>query len=188
MGQRESVNKPDLLKLTGTPRLHIGGTQAREGWDILNIQKTDCTDYVGDICDLSQFLDDHFDAVYASHVLEHVSYQNELLRAVKGIHRILKPQGKFLVGVPDFELLCRLFVDKKLTMQDRFSIMRIMFGGQMDAHDFHHVGLTEEFLADLLSVAGFREIYRVPEFNIFNDTSSTKFGDVLISLNMVAIK
>lgn len=66
--------------------------------------------------------------------------------------------------------------------------MRIMFGGQIDEHDFHHVGLTDEFLADFLLKAGFSEVYRVPEFNIFKDSSSIKFGGVLISLNMIAIR
>ncbi len=30
----------------------------------------------------------------------------------------------------------------------------------MDEHDFHHVGLTDEFLADFLLKAGFCEVYR----------------------------
>lgn len=107
---------------------------------------------------------------------------------IRSIHRILRPDGKFFVSVPDLDTLCRLFVDEQLTPDERFYVMRMMFGGQTDEHDFHYVGLNAEFLAHFLNEAGFREIYRPPEFNIFHDTSSMKYRGVLISLNMVAIK
>ena len=55
-------------------KLHIGGREAKEGWKILNIQKRDNVDFVGDISDLSQFKDNSISEVYASHVFEHVKY------------------------------------------------------------------------------------------------------------------
>jgi len=177
-----------LLDIPSGNLLHIGGWEPRPGWKILNIQQRDGVDYPGDIRDLSQFPDDHFDIVYASHVLEHISYQSELPGALRGIHRILRSAGRFLVSVPDLDILARMFVHEQSTKQDRFHIMRMMFGGQTDEHDFHCVGLNAEFLADYLSSVGFREIYRVPEFNIFNDASSLRYGGVLISLNLIAIK
>ena len=36
-------------------KLHIGGQEIKEGWKILDIQKNDGVDYVGNISDLSQF-------------------------------------------------------------------------------------------------------------------------------------
>ena len=54
-------------------KLHIGGKETKEGWSILNIQKKDGVDFVGDISDLSQFKNNSIDEIYASHVLEHVS-------------------------------------------------------------------------------------------------------------------
>lgn len=178
----------DLLEIRGAARLHIGGTQPVEGWKILNISQKPGVDYVGDVRDLSQFNDDSFDAVYASHVLEHLGYQRELSAVLSAICRILRPAGKFFVSVPDLNTLCRLFLHQQLTKQDRFEIMRMMFGGQVDEHDYHFVGLTDEFLADFLSQAGFKEIYRVPEFKFFNDMSSLRFGGVPISVNLVALK
>ena len=38
-------------------KLHIGGKEKKEGWKILNIQKSKNVDYIGDIRDLSQFND-----------------------------------------------------------------------------------------------------------------------------------
>lgn len=75
-----------------------------------------------------------------------------------------------------------------MTANDRFFAMQMMFGGQTDEHDFHYVGLNAEFLAQYLQQAGFREVYRVSEFGIFDDTSSMRYQGVLISLNMVSIK
>ena len=46
-------------------KLHIGGWEAKEGWKILNIQKRDNVDFVGDISDLSQFKDNSISEVYA---------------------------------------------------------------------------------------------------------------------------
>jgi hypothetical protein len=64
----------------------------------------------------------------------------------------------------------------------------MMFGGQVDKFDFHAVGLYDEMLAGLLMRAGFREVFRVPTFDLFDDTSAMRFGGVLISLNLVAIR
>ena len=50
--------------------------------------------------------------------------------------------------------------------------MRIVFGGQMDEHDFHRVGLTHEFLSQLLAQAGFARVERAGEFDLFQDSSA----------------
>lgn len=108
-------------------RLHIGGREAKAGWKVLNIQPGDCVDYVGDIQDLSQFVDDSWDEIYASHVLEHVS-QVRVLPTLKGLHRILKPGGKIMLSVPDLEILCRLFIHPQMQKPARFHVMTMMFG------------------------------------------------------------
>ncbi|WP_229429436.1 class I SAM-dependent methyltransferase [Methylomonas fluvii] len=52
-----------------------------------------------DICDMSCFADASFDAVWCSHVLEHV--QNSGL-ALAEIRRVLKPQGMLFLVVPEY--------------------------------------------------------------------------------------
>jgi predicted O-linked N-acetylglucosamine transferase (SPINDLY family)/predicted SAM-dependent methyltransferase len=169
-------------------RLHIGGTEAKEGWKILNIQPGPKVDFVGDCTDLGQFADASVDEIYASHVLEHLGHQNALARALQEFHRILKPGGKAMISVPDFEILCRLFLDPRATLRERFHVMRFVFGGQMDEHDFHRVGLTHEFLQQLLSQAGFARVDRAGDFGLFQDTSATEYLGQRISLNVVAYK
>lgn len=182
------LNLDAILRIEGERRLHIGGKQVHPAWKILNALAGEGVDFLGDLRDLSSFADESFDAVYASHVLEHLSYNAVLVDALKGVRRILRPGGKFMVSVPDLDVLCRLFVHDKLNGQDRFQVMRMMFGGQLDAYDFHYVGLNGEFLSSFLVQAGFKEAYRVPSFGIFQDTSETRFGGVAISVNMVAVR
>ena len=89
-------------------KLHIGGKSKKEGWKILNIQKTEDVDFEGDIRDLSQFKDESVEEIYASHVIEHVDQKN-INETLKGIYRVLKKNGKFYISVPDLDTLCHFF-------------------------------------------------------------------------------
>ncbi len=177
------------LARSGEPlRLHIGGHEKKEGWKILNIQPGANVDFVGNCSDLGQFADGSVAEIYASHVLEHVGYQSAVARTLAGFHRVLKPGGKAMIGVPDFELLCRLFLDPRATPNERFEVMRMIFGGQMDEHDFHCVGLSYEFLSHYLLRAGFSRIERVEDFGLFRDSSVFEYLGRKTSLNVVAHK
>ena len=167
--------------------LHIGGKEAKEGWKILNAQALDSVDYVGDVRDLSAFQDESCRKIYASHVMEHVS-QQDFLPTLKGIYRILCNGGEFYFSVPDLEALCKLFLDPKLEGAQRFHVMRMMFGGQVDEFDFHFIGLTAEFMTDYFKKAGFSSARRVQSFGLFNDTSDFCPYGSPISLNMIAVK
>ena len=179
---------PGLLEERGNDRLHIGGRIARAGWQILNIQPGPHVDHVGDARDLSRFRDASFDMVYASHTFEHLGYRGDLQKALREVARILRPGGRFFISVPDMTTLAWAFAQPEMTDDNRYLIMRMMFGNQADAHDFHYVGLWQGFLADLLREAGFRELSRVERFGLFHDDSETRVNDVLISLNVVAVK
>ncbi|MFO1190006.1 MAG: SEC-C metal-binding domain-containing protein [Alphaproteobacteria bacterium] len=169
-------------------RLHIGGTIRVAGWEVFNALAGDHVDHVGNANDLSRFADNTFADVYASHVLEHFDYRDELLRTLLEWRRVLIAGGRLHISVPDLEILSRLLVDKALTGQERFHVMRMIFGGHVDRYDYHQVGLTEEFLTDFLRAADFGAIRRVPELGFFNDTSRIVFRGTLISLNMIAEK
>lgn len=169
-------------------RLHIGGIEPRAGWSILNIQAGPNVDVVGDVTDLSGFDDAAFDEIYASHVLEHISYNVVLTEVIKELHRILAPGGRLMVSVPDLTILCQLFLHPELDAQAKTEVMRMMFGGQTDAHDFHKVGFYDFLLIWLLENDGFVGIERVGDFGLFDDTSRASFAGVPISLNMQAFK
>jgi predicted SAM-dependent methyltransferase len=170
-------------------RLHIGGQVRTAGWEVLDANPGPCVDHVGNAADLTRFEAGIFKEVYASHVLEHFDYKDELLATLKEWHRVLVPGGMLHVSVPDMDVLARLFLDRqRLSTQDRFLVMRMIFGGHLDRYDYHAVGLNEEFLRQYLSLAGFATAARVPEFGICADTSMMTLMDTPISLNMTALK
>lgn len=169
-------------------RLHVGGEEAKPGWKILNVQPGPAVDYVGDCTDLSAFADGSVADIYASHILEHLGYQQKLPRALAEFHRVLKKGGRVRISVPDFEVLCRLFLEARQSLPDRILIMRMAFGGQLDPYDFHYVGLSFDILGELLRNAGFPTIERVSEFGLFNDTSCARILETPVSLNVLAYK
>jgi len=170
-------------------RLHIGGQVRAPGWEVLDANPGPCVDRVGDASNLSAFPNDSFDCIYASHVAEHFDYKDQLLATLKEWHRILLPAGELFVSVPDLDVLARLFVDRALLSgNERYLVMRMIFGGHIDKYDYHLVGLNEEFMREYLRAAGFTGMRRVKEFNLFQDSSTLKVKGVPISLNMIATK
>jgi predicted SAM-dependent methyltransferase len=168
-------------------RLHIGGTQARPGWKILNIQPGPAVDFVGDCKSLAQFSDGSVEEIYAAHVLEHLGYERELPLALTEMRRVLAPGRLLRLSVPDLDVLCGMFCDPNLTREQRFHVMRMIFGGQLDRHDLHKTGLNWEFLSGYLAGAGFVDVARVADFGLFpGDCSSLRFAGRMISLNVMA--
>jgi predicted SAM-dependent methyltransferase len=170
-------------------KLHIGGQTAAEGWEVLDANPGPIVNHVGNAGDLTRFANDTFGEIYASHVAEHFDYKNELLATLMEWRRVMVPGGILYVSVPDLDVLARLFLDRvSLSFQDRFMVMRMIFGGHIDKHDYHLVGLNEEFLTDLLRAAGFTGARRVTDFGLFRDTSTMIFKSVPISLNLTCRK
>lgn len=170
-------------------KLHIGGKQPAEGWEILNAIPGQYVDHVCNANDLSRFADGTFSEIYASHVVEHLDYKDELSSTLKEWFRVMEPGGKIYISVPDLDVLAQLTLLKdKLTIEERFFVMKMLFGGHLDEYDYHVVGLNKEFLAIFLQMAGFENILKVGGFGLFNDTSNMTFKGVAISLNVTAEK
>jgi predicted SAM-dependent methyltransferase len=165
-------------------RLHIGGTERKDGWKIFNIQPGPDVDFVGNCTDLGRFAEGSVAEIYASQVLEHLGYQEELPRALSEFRRVLRPGGLAMLSVPDFEAICRLFGDPRATHADRILLMRMAFGGQLDRFDFHYVGLTQDFLTEFLARAGFARFERVQRFGLFNDSSYQEVLGEAVCLNL----
>jgi len=181
-----------------TRKLHIGGQQQKGGWEIFDANSGSTVDHVGNANDLSQFDDNTFEVVYASHVLEHFDYSGpsaktfldgELVIVLSEWRRVLKPKGRLKVSVPDMDTLTKMYADREnYTKEDRFALMRMIFGGHIDRYDYHYVGLNEELIVDALQAAGYGRLWRVENFGLFDDTSNYCYKGVPISLNIEAEK
>jgi predicted SAM-dependent methyltransferase len=170
-------------------KLHIGGTVKTDGWEVLNANPAPYVDHVCNAKDLSRFSDNTFVEIYASHVVEHLDYIGELKDTLTEWNRVLVPGGKIFISVPDLDVLAGLILNKnKLSVDERFFVMRMIFGGHVDKYDYHVVGLNEEFLGNFLKSSGYVNIIKVPNFGLFNDTSTMLFKGVAISLNIIAEK
>lgn len=169
--------------------LLIGALRAENGWETLNAQPLPGIDHVCDAADLSRFPDDTFEALYASHVLEHFDYKDAVPAVLKEWFRVLAPSGKLFVSVPDIDAICHMFCDREqFSPQDRWHFTRMLLGGHVDDYDYHQSVFNEEILVYFLERAGFRNVCRCREFGLFDDTSSMLYMGKLISLNLIAIK
>lgn len=173
-----------------TIKLHIGGNEPHPDWKILDIEARSEVDFIGNASCLQQFEDNSVESIYASHVLEHFYYglNSELSTTLAEWHRVLQPRGKLFISVPNLQVLCWLYLHPNLAPLERHHIMRIMFGGQTNQYDVHKVGFDFDTIAMYLEEAGFHQYTSIPEFGLFNDCSSLRLLDTLISLNVIATK
>jgi predicted SAM-dependent methyltransferase len=171
-------------------KLHIGGKEPHQDWKILDVEKRPEVDIVSDASSLDTISNESVSVIYASHVVEHFHYglDSKLIKTLSEWHRVLQPGGKLLISVPDLKTLCWLFLNPNFTVHERHHVMRIIFGGQTNQYDVHYAGFDYEILGFYLQEAGFSEVEQVSEFNLFNDCSSLRILDTLISLNVVATK
>lgn len=170
-------------------RLHIGGKEFKEGWEVIDAIPAPHVDHVGNASDLTRFADGTFAEVYASHVLEHFDFRDEILAVLTEWRRVLQPGGTLYVSVPDMERLCHLYLTPRLSPESRFQLMKMFFGGHVDEYDYHKAGLDQAYLASQLQQAGFIDVRRVHSFELFQDTSEMEVvSGMPISLNVVARK
>lgn len=66
--------------------------------------------------------------------------------------------------------------------------MRIIFGGQTNIYDVHKVGFDFETMDMFLEKVSFTDYKQISEFNLFDDCSSLRILDTLISLNVITKK
>jgi predicted SAM-dependent methyltransferase len=93
-------------------------------------------------------------SIYGCHVLEHLSFhsQKQVLRRWLDI---LKPGGRLMLSVPDFDKLVDRFM---VNGRDPLAIQAALMGGQDYPGNFHCAIFTRTHLADLLHECGFVEI------------------------------
>lgn len=176
-----SYQAPDLL------RLNIGGTEARAGWLILDIEARTEVDIVCSIEDLSRFDNASCAEIYCAHVLQCLPIAS-IIGVLQALHRILVPGGRLYLAVPDLDVLAGLMLESELSGAGKFNLMRQMFGMQQTEYDYYRTGLNFDLLQNCLSDVGFSALEHVESFGMFADSSELYVGTTLASLNLIVTK
>jgi predicted SAM-dependent methyltransferase len=138
------------------------------GWEEvrLDIDPDVRPDVVGSILDLSgAFEPQSFDAVWSSHVLEHL-YAHEVWPTLRQFHQVLKPDGFALIMSPDVEAVAQFIVEHGIAAVAYHSPsgsirpLDMLYGHSRAIEEgrvymAHRTGFTAERLGNLLLMAGF---------------------------------
>jgi protein O-GlcNAc transferase len=172
----------------GVLQLHLEGSETKEGWTIVSATPGGTVDVVADPRSLFGFAPASVDIIYACWFHQRLSYRDELQAALAAARRVLKPGGRLLLAVPDFQILAAMMSDSALPAPERLAAMALIFGEQSGPGGLSRAGLTAEFLGVFLKQAGFRSARRVASFGLFNDQSTATRLARSVSLNIEAVK
>ena len=145
---REKLNEYKKLNL-------CCGVEHLEGY--LNIDIIDPCDMKMDIHTL-EFQDNTIEEINISHALEHFP-EHEIIGLLQEFNRVLQPNGKLSIEIPDLEYCLREWLNTKEDQPDKwgFNLKRI-FGAQTNEGEFHKTGFTEKRIVDLLNATNFQNI------------------------------
>jgi 2-polyprenyl-3-methyl-5-hydroxy-6-metoxy-1,4-benzoquinol methylase len=128
--------------------------------------------------DVAESVDDQFDAVInIGNSLVHLGSFDEVQKCIKGMRKVLKPEGRLLIQIVNYDRVIYHFVSKLPTIINKragltfkrhythdFENHRILFNGILEVGDYVSsqttilLPLKCENLVDMLKLAGFKDI------------------------------
>ena len=175
------ITHVNLIRYQSRPerRLEIGpGGNRLAGFETMNIVPGIGVDYVGDAAGKLPFLDETFDLIYASHILEHIPWF-QTAQALREWVRVLRPGGALEIWVPDGLKICETLVQFERNGVNEiekdgwykfnpdhdpctWAAGRLYtYGdgsGRIDHPNWHHSLFTPRYLRQLLERAGLEKI------------------------------
>lgn len=136
-------------------KLHLGCGNVRiPNYCNIDIQPTTAAELIFDVRKLP-FVKNSVDEIYACHVLEHFT-RNEWYDIIKHWYEILKPNGVLRIAVPDFEAVCKEYIENGV-LENLFGLV---IGGQRNSYDQHGMIFDFKYLEPRLRTIGFRKVER----------------------------
>jgi predicted SAM-dependent methyltransferase len=153
-------------------RLHLGCNDRHiDGFLNVDLLPGPGVDIVSSAHELLDIEDDSVNEILAEHLLEHFTFF-QANRAIAEWYRVLKPDGKITIEVPDLMGLCEAFV--KATDYQRFQsnkghwgLIHHFFGNQRGRSEeenlaqTHKSGYTVHRLYEMLLGVGFKAVAEV---------------------------
>lgn len=149
-----------------------------------------------DISNLVQFDDNSVELIYASHVIEYFN-REEVIPLLTEWKRVLKPYGVLRLAVPNFPVLAKLYLQKKISLNQ---ILGPLYGKMpMGSETIYHKTTYDFYsLKKLLGSLDFCNVrqydWRNTEHSQFDDHSQAyiphmdKENGTLVSLNVECLK
>lgn len=115
---------------------------------------------------LDEVPDGTCDVIYASHLLEHISH-TKVPYVLERWYKKLKPGGKLIINVPDFEWVCKqvLRFESGQILSGVFSdfegdrgLQSIIYGTHSHDGEYHKAAFTKLSLWEMLDGVGFEKI------------------------------
>lgn len=141
-------------------------------WECMDMVVRPHVQYVHDIRKFPYpFMDNSFDLVYMSHILEHIPwFQTD--SCLKEIKRILKPGGVVEIWVPDLEKLVQAYLNPELNEKDGWYKYNPekdptkWFNGRLFTYgpgeeNWHRAAFDKRYLSKCLGDAGFSDIKKL---------------------------
>lgn len=113
-------------------------------------------DIAGDVTKKTPFENETFNEVLFIHVIEHIERKYHS-RVFDEIWRILKPNGRLVMGYPDFIECAKRFIENKFGGRWNF-YNNCIYGRQGRPGDYHVTAIERQDITDRLISAGFVDI------------------------------
>ena len=146
----------NLIENNGFLKLHLGcGRNIRDGY--LNIDQYLMAPGIINMDIFNIPIENNFvDEIFTEHMLEHLS-KFEVPQALKEWARVLKPDGRLVMNLPNLEWCLKQWLSKPEEVRWGWQLDTI-FGLQTHPGEFHKTGFTKPHLQKLLTHAGFNKI------------------------------
>jgi predicted SAM-dependent methyltransferase len=126
---RERITRPIPAR-----RVQIGGG-ARLLPGFVNIDIMPPADVIFDVREGLPIADGETEIVFAEHFLEHIDYPISVKKVIAECHRILRPDGQLILGVPDAGMVIDAYVDSDPGIRER--MMRDWYANRDDQAHFN---------------------------------------------------
>lgn len=147
------------METKGGLKIDLGGGEYPYGHGFLNVdaRPLPTVDIQCDLRDLV-FPNDSVEEIFSCAVLEHFKLEDSIL-ILKEAFRVLKPNGKLTLIVPDLKIIMEDYLNKRIGFE---KLNLYLYGSQKYGYDIHRISYDFENFKRILEEIGFIEVQQQP--------------------------